>query len=692
MLSRSITNIKGIGSAKAALLREEAGIEDIEDLLYYIPRRYIDRSSFKKIVDCFVNEVVTVRGEIIDIRMIGGTGGRKRLEVTINDGSDSLTGVFFAQTQYFAKVFKENDDVIFSGKINFFKQKQIVHPDFDFIESGLNTGRIVPLYRSTEKLKAAHLDSRGFRRIIKEAIDTGLTGIKDNLPQELINRLALMPLNDAIRGIHFPENAAHAENARKRLAFNEVFFLLFYLNLSREYIRQQQSRQAVRYESTLCQNFIKQLPFRLTDGQNQAIKEINADISSAFPMNRLLQGDVGAGKTVVALATAMLPLSAGRQAALMAPTELLAKQHFMTVQKFIPSSVKAALLTGSLNSSEKEEIYTGLKNGSIGFIVGTHALIQSGVFFKDLSYIIIDEQHRFGVEQRSRLRGKGEKTDLLIMSATPIPRSLSMTIFGDLDISSIRHKPEERQPVKTLAMPESRLQGVYNSMEKYIRQGRQVFYVLPLIEDSEKLDIKSAIAVHKKLSEGPFAHRRLALLHGKLKQDEKDDIMRRFAAAEIDILVTTTVIEVGIDIPNATVIVIEHSERFGLSQLHQLRGRVGRGSLAAFCVLIYPDDVSAEGKKRLEVLVSTNDGFVISEEDLKLRGSGQLTGIKQHGISEFEFTDLINDMDIISAARDEARNAASDITDIEEALKGCRDASGSLVKGIRGKRILNILS
>ena len=692
VLSKSITSIQGIGAAKAALLKEEAGIEDIEDLLYYIPRRYVDRSSFKKIVDCFVNEVVSVRGRITNITLTHTGPKKQRLEVTIDDDSDSLTGVFFAGTQYFTKIFNEGDDVVFAGKINFFKQKQIVHPDFDFLESGLNTGRIVPLYRSTEKLKTARLDSRGFRRIIKNAIDIHLTEIKDNLPQDLIKRLKLMTLQDAIHCIHFPETAQQAELARKRLAFNEIFFLLFYLNLSREYLKQQQSDNALKYETKLCETFINSLPFQLTEEQQKAINEINADISAPFPMNRLLQGDVGAGKTVVSLATAMLPLALGRQVALMAPTELLAKQHFETINKFIPKFIKSTLLTGSNTASEKEEIYAGLADGTIGLAIGTHALIQSGVHFKDLAYIVIDEQHRFGVEQRSRLRSKGEKTDLLVMSATPIPRSLSMTIFGDMDISSIRQKPVGRKTVQTLSLPESRLKGVYNSMEKYILEGRQIFYVLPLIEDSEKLDIKSAIAVYEKLTGGPFAHRRVALLHGRLKQIEKDDIMQRFVKGEVDILVTTTVIEVGIDVPNASVIVIEHSQRFGLSQLHQLRGRVGRGSAASFCVLIYPDDISSDSKKRLDVLVSTDDGFVISEEDLKLRGAGQLTGVRQHGMSEFEFTDLVNDMDIITTARDEARSAAAGITNVKKALEDCRSYSGSLVNGIRGKRILSILS
>ena len=502
-----------------------------------------------------------------------------------------------------------------------------------------------------------------------------------------------MGISDSIRAIHFPKNFEEASAARRRLAFNEIFFLSFYIALSKEYIKLQYTGESPAYETSLHESFIKSLPFELTHEQKNSIEDIKKDITSPFPMNRLLQGDVGTGKTVVALATAMLPIASGRQVAFMAPTEVLAVQHFSTIEALMPDTVKTALLTGSTPADRREEIYRGLSEGTIDCVVGTHALIQDTVSFKNLAYTIIDEQHRFGVEQRARLRKKGDKVDLLVMTATPIPRSLSMTVFGDLDVSSIRNRPSDRLPVETLALPESRLSGVYNSMEKYIKQGRQIFYVLPLIEDSEKVDLKSAVAVYENLRDNIFTHRSVALLHGRLRQSEKDEIMGRFRDGSVDILVSTTVIEVGIDVPNASVMVIHHAERFGLSQLHQLRGRVGRGEHQSFCVLVYPDDIADESRRRIDVLVSTYDGFVIAEEDLKLRGAGQLTGVKQHGYSELEFTDLVNDMDIISSARDEARLAAAGIDNIEKALDDCSSSTCSgLVKGIRTKRVLEILS
>jgi ATP-dependent DNA helicase RecG len=410
-------------------------------------------------------------------------------------------------------------------------------------------------------------------------------------------------------------------------------------------------------------------------------------------MNRLLQGDVGTGKTVVALATALIHIASGKQVALMAPTEILAQQHYATISHLMPSSVRCALLTGSTTGAQREALYAGLAGGDLDLVVGTHALIEDSVSFRNLGYIIIDEQHRFGVEQRAQLRTKGNDTDLLVMTATPIPRSLSMTVFGDMDISSIKSRPADRQSVKTLSFPESRLPGVYNSLEKYISQGRQIFYVLPLIEDSEKVDLKSAVAVYEKLRGTIFTHRSVALLHGRMKQKEKDDVMTRFRNREIDILVSTTVIEVGIDVPNASVIVIEHAERFGLSQLHQLRGRVGRGEYISFCVLIHPDNISEESRKRIDLMVSTDDGFSIAEEDLKIRGAGEFTGSRQHGMSEFEFTDLAGDIDIITAARDEARAAVSGIQDIKKAVDECNSCTyNGLISGIRTKRILEILS
>lgn len=693
----NITDIKGIGPQKASVLKSEAGIETIEDLLYYIPRRYIDHSSFKKISDCFVNDLVTVGGRIIDKRISGRQ--KKRLEVVINDGSDSLIAVFFGAISYFTKIFELDDYVLFSGKINFFKDRQIVHPDFDFVdidynEKGINTGRIVPLYKSTEKLKKYGFDSRGFRRVIKLALDNYSGHILDSLDQNIIGQCDLIGLKNALIGIHFPDNLEHAERARKRLAFNEIFFLQYYLSLSRKYLFENYTQVTINYNKNRVTQFINSLSFPLTHDQKSAINDIINDISRAFPMNRLLQGDVGAGKTVVAMAASVFMASSNRQTAIMAPTEVLAQQHYTTFKNTLPEDISISLITGGTSSAEKKSINAQLANGSIDLVIGTHALIQETIIFKDLGLIVIDEQHRFGVNQRSALRQKGKDTDLLIMTATPIPRSLALTLYGDLDVTSIKTKPSNRIPVKTMIFPQSRLNAVYRSLDKYVQQGRQIFYILPLIEESEQLALKSAENTYKHLAHEVFPHIRVSLLHGRMKQQEKNEIMDMFAAGNIDILVSTTVIEVGIDIPNANVIVIEHAERFGLSQLHQLRGRVGRGDHESFCVLIHPDDIAAESIERLKIIESTSDGFIISEQDLKMRGSGEILGSRQHGMhGDFEFTDLSIDIGLIEKARDIARDKVSQIQNINQSILNFKNKKyDSLIDGIRKKRILSILS
>ncbi len=695
MLTDGVASIRGIGPKKSEILRAEAGIETIEDLLYYIPRRYIDRSQLKDIKDCFVNDVVTVTGVIKNIFMAGKR--KKFLEVEINDGTDSISGTFFGGVKYFSKLFKRGDHVLFYGKITFYRKKQIIHPDFDFFEPGgdadlLNTGRIIPLYRSTETLKGAGLDSRGFRRIIKSALDMALGHVTDTLDSEILQRNSLMTLKEAIQGVHFPESREHAEGARKRLAFNEIFFLQYYLSLSKKYVREHSSKHVSDIDDTAVQGFISSLPFTLTSDQEGAIEEIRRDLFSPYPMNRMLQGDVGTGKTVVAMIAVYHVVATGGQAALMAPTEILAMQHYQTFLDFFGDQLRVELLTSS--SQNREAILEKLSAGDVDTVIGTHALIQQQVSFNNLRFIIIDEQHRFGVQQRADLRSKGQDVDLLVMTATPIPRSLSLTLYGDLDISTIREKPGNRTPIETLAFPESRLSGVYNSIRKYVSQGRQVFYILPIIEHSEKIDLKSAISVYEHLSNETFPEMNIALLHGRLRQEEKDMIMNGFLSGEIHILVSTTVIEVGIDIANANVIVIEHAERFGLSQLHQLRGRVGRGAHKSFCILIHPDDISEESRKRIETIVSTGDGFKISEEDLKQRGAGDLIGVRQHGrAGSFEFIDFVNDVDLIVSARKEAEDLVAALRDSTRVYENLLSRKyEEIVSGIRKKKVLSILA
>jgi len=690
-----VTAVHGIGPVKAEVLKSEAGIETVEDILYYIPRKYLDRSLIKRIVDCFSGEEVTVAGNIISVKLIR----RKKvfLQVDVSDGTDTISAVFFGAAGFLHKLFHEGEYILLSGKVNVMRSKQIVHPDFDFIDESsdiksINTGRIIPLYKSTNTLKKTGFDSRGFRRMVRNVIEHYSSAIEETLPETITGRYDLININDALRGIHFPDSLEHAERSRIRLAFNEIYFFQYYILLLKKANRKIASKKPVS-SVDVKQSFIKTLNFNLTTDQLTALDEIEKDMASPYPMNRLLQGDVGSGKTIVALTAAIISISRGQQSALMVPTEILAQQHYETALKILPENIKVLLVTGSITQKEKKSAYEEISSGKAGLIIGTHALIQSGIVFKNLGFIIIDEQHRFGVEQRGKLRIKGETPDLLVMTATPIPRSLSMTLYGDLDVSYIREKPSNRLPVKTMAFPDSRLRGVYNSMRNYITQGRQIFYVLPIIEESEKIDLKSAVETYNYLKDEVFSDIPVALIHGKIPQNEKESIMMQFRNGDIKILVSTTVIEVGIDIPNANVMVIEHSERFGLAQLHQLRGRVGRGEHQSFCILVHPEKISEDARERIKILTESDNGFIISEKDLQLRGSGQLIGTRQHGFTDFEFTDLAGDIDIIINARNEAEKSISEIPDIEEELNNIRhNRFNKQLKGLRHKRILSLLS
>ncbi|HPQ54898.1 MAG TPA: DEAD/DEAH box helicase, partial [Spirochaetota bacterium] len=444
MLTGDVQYIKGIGPKKAEVLKKEAGIETIEDLLYYMPRRYLDRSDFRAIQDCTVQEIVTVAGTI---RRSSIAGARRRfLEVVIDDGTGSLHGVFFGGINYLQKILQPGETVLFSGKVDYYRHLQMVHPDFDFLDEhskvqSINTGRIVPLYRSSEKLRGSGFDSRGFRRAIRQIIDEHLHEVKDPLEPALLSKYSLQPLREALFALHFPETAAAAETARRRLAFNELFFLQYYLALSRKHIEEESRPRGGVTDAAAVSEFIASLPFSLTHDQLHVIDEISEDLRRPHPMNRLLQGDVGSGKTVVAMVSSLLAAGRGRQTALMAPTEVLSEQHYLNFSTMLPPTVTVTLLTGSMSKKEKTGIYRDIKDGNTDIVIGTHALIQGEVEFRDLGLIIIDEQHRFGVEQRAALRSKGENPDLLVMTATPIPRSLSLTLYGDMDSSYIREKP-----------------------------------------------------------------------------------------------------------------------------------------------------------------------------------------------------------------------------------------------------------
>lgn len=675
MLNDKLTTLTGIGPKRCELLKSELGLESVADLLFFSPRRYIDRSSLKHISDTLTGELVTIVAEVQSSEIKGQK--KKFLEVIVSDESEDLSLVFWGGISYFQKLFSPGELVVLSGKIDFFKTKKMIHPDFDFIETvdavgkTLNTARIIPLYPSTEKLKGAHLDSRNMRRIVREALDKYIIELTDPLPEEIIEKFRLTSLQKAVHELHFPASLDSAESARRRLAFNELYLMQYYFSIAREQFIIEHQIKRKSYESDYFNIFLQSLPFTLTAGQQKALNEIATDLDKTLPMNRLLQGDVGSGKTVVALASAMKVIDRNRQVAFMVPTEVLANQHYQTALKLIPSDVKTALLTGSVSAKDRKVLYEDLANGKINLIIGTQALFQNDVKFKELGLVIIDEQHRFGVGQRGLLRAKGDNTDLLVMTATPIPRSLYLTLYGDLDLSEIREKPADRKKIQTYAFPQKRLAGVYNSIEKYLTQGRQIYYVLPLIEESAKLDLKSAKGVFETLSI-QFKHRHVALLHGQMPPAEKSNIMTDFKNGQIDILVTTSVIEVGIDVPNANVIIIEHAERFGLSQLHQLRGRVGRGEHQSFCVLVYPDDLSSISIERLTLLTNSEDGFAIAEADLINRGAGELTGSRQHGISEFAFADLATDLNLLLSAKEGAQLTLAN-SDYRKNLPGIAD-------------------
>lgn len=698
MLTRSVQFIKGIGPKKAVVLSSEAGIETVEDLLYYAPRKYLDRSNLKSIKDCFTGDTVTVGGIIKKANVTGRN--KKYLEVVIDDGTDSISGIFFRGLAYFKKALSPGEYVLFSGKVDYFRTKQIVHPDYDFIDEdssvkSIHTGRVIPLYRSGEKLKSCGFDSRGFRRVLRTVIDNYLQHVTDPLPEEIKKNNHLLPLKEALFSLHFPDTLQEAEMARRRLSFNELFYLQLYLGFSRKMTGKHASIERKQRDVDYVTSFINSLPFTLTRDQEKCIREIQENMSGPAPMNRLLQGDVGSGKTVVAIAAALICLEQGKQCVIMAPTEILAQQHYETFLKFLPAGVNTGILTGSSTTAERENLLARSANGELDVVIGTHALLEDEVKLKNPGLVVIDEQHRFGVNQRTRLRAKGDSTDLLVMTATPIPRSLALTLYGDLDVSSLHERPANRSTIKTMAFPQSRIKGVYNSIDKYISEKRQVYYVLPLIEESEKLDLKSAIQSYEHLKNEIFPHRRIDLLHGRMSAKEKDNAMSRFYNGETDILVSTTVIEVGIDVPNATVMVIEHAERFGLSQLHQLRGRVGRSIHRSFCVLIHPDDVSEEGMKRIHTLVAIDDGFKIAEEDLKLRGSGEIIGYRQHGHSSgFEFVDLSTDFDLITSARIEAMKEIDSLAAAPGNNAVALNTSNlpPAFNGIRSRRVLSILS
>ncbi len=680
--------VKGIGPKRAAAL-EDAGIHSIRDLLYNFPFDYLDRSRIVSIRDLrkFVEaeKPVTVIGQVYrqELRR-SRRSNRLVFFLTLEDETGRLPCVWFEGVQWYKDAFEAGELLAVSAYPDFDKlgRIQFTHPEFDRLKGAeeddepdwgklFNTGAIIPKYSSTSDLAKVGLDSRGFRRIVRSALKFHLQSVEETLPDDLRARLGLLGCRGALDQIHFPARQEDLDAARKRLKFDELFSLQLMLAFRKRRLGQAQKGITYRVESELARALATSLPFELTKAQRRVLREITDDMRASHPMNRLLQGDVGSGKTIVALFAMLVVVENGYQVAMMAPTEILAEQHYRTLTGYVKTlPVSVRLLIGGQRKKLREDVLEDIRSGLGQIVVGTHALVEENVKFSRLGFIVIDEQHRFGVLQRATLREKGLNPDVLVMTATPIPRTLSLTVYGDLDVSVIDEMPANRKPIKTGVRLDIQKEKVYQFVREEIRKGRQAYVVLPLIEESEKSDLKAATAEFERLQTEIFPEFGVGLIHGRMRSDQKDEIMRKFMAQEIQILVSTTVIEVGIDVPNATIMIIENAERFGLSQLHQLRGRVGRGADQSYCILIanygWFDEhrrglEAGEVKKeklnaqtRLETMVQTTDGFRIAEVDLRLRGPGEIFGTRQSGIPEFRIANLVEDGEIIADARKEA--------------------------------------
>jgi ATP-dependent DNA helicase RecG len=651
-LATPLQFIKGVGPRRAEQLGRKE-LRTVEDALFFLPLRHEDRTRLTPFHSLQPGQAYTCEGTIVGISPPPPGRSRAPFSAMLRDASGYATASWF-NAGYLARVFTRGQRLVLHGKVGRYKGALVIQqPDWEIVESGeddrLHTGRLVPVYSLTEGLP-----QRALRSLMWRVVDQFARDVPEALPDAVLRRRGLVGLARALGDAHFPETDAGLAAARRRLAFDD--FLLLQLGLAILRSRTARARGiAMNPRGDLVRRLHASLPYTLTVAQERVWEEIRRDMAAPYPMHRLLQGDVGSGKTIVAALAVLTAIEAGYQAAVMAPTEILAEQHVMTFRQLLePLGVGVTLLTSSVKPRESAARRAALAAGEVPCVVGTHALVQGGVEFRRLGLAVVDEQHRFGVEQRAKLRGKGEHPDLLVMTATPIPRTLALTLYGDLDVSVLDELPPGRRPVVTVARAESKRRGIYKFLRDEIAGGRQAYVVYPLIEESEALDLKAATDMAKHLAEDVFPDLTLGLMHGRLGFEEKDAIMRRFKAGEIQILVATTVIEVGIDVPNATVMLVEHAERFGLSQLHQLRGRVGRGPWKSYCVLLTSGRLTEEAQRRIDGMTATNDGFKIAEVDLELRGPGEFFGTRQSGLPEFRVADLLRDAAILEEARQEA--------------------------------------
>ena len=681
-LNMDIQFLPGVGPKRAELLGKELGISTVGELLRLYPFRHIDKSTFVRIADARPDMAyIQIKAKVIRTELYGKSHSSvspapegpkfnmvQRMSVWVGDGSGEMEMVFFKGIKWMYERLKPGAEFIFFGKPSAFNGRMnIVHPEVDptagkpvtgtIITPGSASGTMTGVYASTEKLKNGGVTGKVMNKLMEAALTKALGDVEESLPEYIMKRYGLVPIHFALRNIHFPKDMNALEKAKYRLKFEELFYLQLSL-LKQKYVRSREEKGiSMPKVGDAFNRCYESLPFPLTGAQKRVITEIRNDMKSGRQMNRLLQGDVGSGKTMVAVLTALIAIGNGFQACIMAPTEVLAQQHYKNIQKFLePTEVKSALLTGSSRTAERREVHAGLEDGSIGIIVGTHALLEDNVMFRNLGLAIIDEQHRFGVEQRSRLWRKssvGAPPHVLVMTATPIPRTLAMTLYGDLDVSVIDELPPGRKPVQTIHATEGKRTAMYNFMRDQIGLGRQVFVVYPLIFETEKLDYQSLEeGIEQIVKAFPFPPYKMAVVHGKMTNEEKKFNMDAFAAGRAHILVATSVIEVGVDVPNASVMVIESAERFGLSQLHQLRGRVGRGSEKSYCVLMTGHKLSKESKHRIELMCATENGFELAEEDMKMRGPGDLEGTQQSGLPiSLNIASLAKDGLILNAAR-----------------------------------------
>ena len=670
ILQQDIMYLPGVGPNRKKMLSKELGIETFGQLLEYFPYKYVDRSKVYQIRDLTGDmPFVQVVGHILSYETFDMGPRRQRVVAHFSDGTGVMDLVWFNGGKYAIQNYHVGTDYVVFGRPSVFNNRiQVQHPEVDdATKLDISAMGMQPYYNTTEKMKNGGLTSRAIERLMHTLMERLKDPLPETLPPYILTTRHLMGRDEALRNVHFPQDARQLERARVRLKFEELFYVQ--LNILRYASNQRRKYRGYNFNriGPLFNDFYHQnLPFELTGAQKRVMHEIRADVCSGRQMNRLLQGDVGSGKTLVALMAMLIALDNGCQACIMAPTEILAEQHLATIREFLRDlPVRVELLTGVVKGKKRREVLDGLQTGEVQILVGTHAVIEDTVLFQRLGLVVVDEQHRFGVAQRAKLwkKGDGLVPHVLVMTATPIPRTLAMTLYGDLDVSVIDELPPGRKPIRTTHVFDSRMTSLYEGMRRQIREGRQIYVVFPLIEESEKIDLKNLEQGFETLREA-FAEFRLSKVHGRMKPTDKEEEMRRFVSGETQMLVATTVIEVGVNVPNASVMVVLDAQRFGLSQLHQLRGRVGRGADQSFCILVTPYKLSEDTRKRIDIMCETNDGFRIAEADLKLRGPGDLEGTQQSGMAfDLKIADIARDGQLVQMARDEAQRIIDDDPD-----------------------------